>query len=528
VAGSQRESIQAVADVRHCGLGAGITARDGGLRLLTLALHRPATQHDATRTHLDFTAQGPHPSHATALSCGLSSWSALPMPKVLRHTLLSVRDLLVTAGPFVFITLALLALAYVVLDPTPPKKVVLATGPEQGAYAEFGKRYAALLKAHGIQVELRTTQGTSENLALLRDEASPVDLAFVQGGADLARAADDIANVGLVSLGSLFFEPVWLFYREDSATRLLKSPTLSSMAQLPGWKLNTGELGSGVPNLMNRLIEANGMDPKALSLQQLPQTPAVVSLLGGDIDALVFASAPESLMVQMLLQTPGIKLFDFAQAEAYSRRFPFLSPTTLPRGVVDLARDLPPADVHLVAPTATLVAKERTHPALIQLFVQAAHTIHGEPGWFQHKGDFPTGAHTELPLAKEADRFYRQGAPLLQRYLPFWLSNLIDRMWVVLVSIIAILLPLSRVVPPLYQFRIRSRIFRWYAQLRGVEDAMGKRPVAELLRALEDIDNRVEQVAVPLSYADELYSLRSHIQMVRRRLLAPDAELAGR
>ena len=446
------------------------------------------------------------------------------MPKVLRHTLLSVRDLAVTAGPFALIALLLLALAYWVLDPTPPKKVVLATGPEQGAYAEFGKRYAAMLKTHGIQVELQPTQGTAENLALLRDESSKVDLAFVQGGADLARAADDVANAGLVSLGSLFYEPVWLFYREDSANRLLKSPTLSSMAQLPGWKLNTGAPGSGVPNLMNRLIEANGIDPKSLTLLQQPQTPAVVSLLGGETDALVFASAPESLMVQMLLQTPGIKLFDFAQAEAYSRRFPFMSPATLPRGVVDLALDKPPADVRLVAPTATLVAKEGTHPALIQLFVQAAHAIHGEPGWFQRKGDFPSAAHTELPLAKEAERFYRQGAPLLQRYLPFWLANLVDRMWVVLGLIVAVLIPLSRVVPPLYQFRIRSRIFRWYAQLRGVEDALGKRPAAELLRELDDMDTRVEQVAVPLSYADELYSLRSHIQMVRQRLHAPGAE----
>ena len=446
------------------------------------------------------------------------------MPKVLRHTLLSARDLLVTAGPFALIALLLLVLAYLVLDPTPPAKVVLATGPDQGAYAEFGKRYAAMLKTHGIQVELRPTQGTSENLALLRDEASAVDIAFVQGGADLARAPGDIANAGLVSLGSLFHEPVWLFYREDAAQRLLKAPTLLSMAQLPGWKLNTGAPGSGVPNMMNRLIEANGIDPKSLTLLQQTQTPAVVSLLGGEIDALVFASAPESLMVQMLLQTPGIKLFDFAQAEAYSRRFPFMSPVTLPRGVVDLARDQPPADVHLVAPTATLVAKEGTHPALVQLFVQAASSIHGEPGWFQRKGEFPSGVQTELPLAKEAERFFRQGAPLLQRYLPFWLANLIDRMWVVLVSIIAILLPLSRVVPPLYQFRIRSRIFRWYAQLRGVEDAVGKRPMPELLKELQDIDNRVEQVAVPLSYADELYSLRSHIQMVRRRLQVPGAE----
>ena len=448
------------------------------------------------------------------------------MTKVIRYTLLSLRDLLVTAGPFLMVALGLLGLAYWVLDPNPPNKVVLATGPDQGAYAEFGKRYAAFLKQHGIRVELRATQGAAENLALLRDDASSVNLAFVQGGADIERGADDVANDGLVSLGSLFHEPVWLFYREDAAQRLLKSNALVSLAQLPGWKLNIGPPGSGSPLLMQRLLDANGIDRKTLTLLDQPQTPAVVALLGGEIDALVFASAPESLMVQMLLRTPGVKLFDFAQAEAYSRRFAFMSPVVLPRGVVDLARDMPSADVRLVAPTATLVAKESTHPALLQLFVQAAHGIHGEAGWFHRKGDFPSAAHTDLPLAKEAERFYKTGAPLLQRYLPFWLANLIDRMWVVLVSIIAILLPLSRVVPPLYQFRIRSRIFRWYAQLRGVEDSFGKRGQDELLRELVEIESRVEQIAVPLSYADELYSLRSHIQMVRTRLLAlPAARL---
>jgi TRAP-type uncharacterized transport system substrate-binding protein len=447
------------------------------------------------------------------------------MPRVIRNTLLSVRDLAVTVGPFLLITLLLLGAAYWVLDPTPPRRVVLATGAEQGAYAEFGKRYAEFLRQHGITVELRTTQGAAENLSLLRDPNSNVDIAFVQGGAGEQSDGDTDPDAGLVSLGSLFFEPVWLFYREDSAQRLLKRPDLTALSQLAGWQVNIGEPGSGVPNLMNRLLDANHIDRKTLALLQQPVTPAVVSFLGGQTDAIVFASAPESLMVQMLLQTPGVRLFDFAQAEAYSRRFAFMSPVTLPRGVVDLAADQPPADVHLVAPTATLVAKAGTHPALIQLFVQAAHGIHGEAGWFQHKGEFPKSANTERPLAKEAERYYRNGPPLLQSYLPFWLANLFDRMWPVLVTIVAILLPLSRTLPPLYAFRIRSRIFRWYAQLRGVEDAMGSRPADELVRELDAIEAHVERVTVPLSYTDELYSLRSHINMVRRRL--QQAPVAG-
>jgi len=444
----------------------------------------------------------------------------MPMPAKLRLTLLSFRDLLATAGPFILLAIALLAGAYWLLDPTPPNRVVLATGPEQGAYAEFGKRYAAELNKFGITVELRTTHGATENLRLLADPKAGVDIAFTQGGAADRRKAEDADEVPLVSLGSLFYEPVWLFYRTDSAQRLLRSPTLTSLRQLEGWRLNIGARGSGGPNLMLRMIDANDIERTALTPLRLEQTPAVMALLAGEIDALVFASAPESQMVQMLLQTPGIQLFSFAQADAYARRFPFLSPVVLPRGVVDLAQDVPPQDVRLVAPTASLVARDSTHPALIQLFVQTADKVHGGAGWFQRKGDFPSERNTERPLAKEAERFYKNGAPLLQRYLPFWLANLIDRMWPVLVTLIAVLIPLSRTLPPLYEFRVRSRIFRWYGQLRGVEDRIGTRDAEELLRELAGIERRVEQVTVPLSYADELYALRTHIQMVGNRLRA--------
>lgn len=448
------------------------------------------------------------------------------MTRMLRLTLLSVRDLLATAGPFVLLALALLLLAYWLLDPAPPKQVTLATGQERSDYAEFGARYAKALARDGIRVVQRGTHGAAENLALLRDPGSGVDIAFVQGGGEESGNAD-ARDEDLVSLGSLFYEPVWLFYREDAAQRLLKTPTLSSLAQLPGWRVSVGTPGSGVPQLMQRLFEANALDPKTLTLLPREQTPAVVELLDGSLDALVFASAPESLMVQMLLRTPGVKLFDFAQSEAYARRFAFLSPVVLPRGIVDLAADRPGADVHLVAPTAMLVARKDTHPALVQLFVQAAHQVHGGAGWFQRKGDFPNTRNTELPLADEAERFFKDGPPLLQRYLPFWLANLVDRMWVVLISIVAVLIPLSRVVPPLYEFRIRSRIFRWYGQLRTVEGAIGERPLADLLGELDGIEQRVGQISVPLSYADELYALRSHIGLVRQRLLSQPGAVSG-
>ena len=453
-------------------------------------------------------------------------------------SLLTLRHLLLTAGPFVLLAGGLLLLAYLVLQPNPPKHVVLATGVDQGAYAEFGKRYAEQLKKHGITVTLRSTQGAADNLALLRDPASGVDLAFVQGGADDggAGATSNTADTeqtapldaGLVSLGSVFFEPVWLFYRQDSAQRLVGQPTLSSLAQLAGAKLNIGAPGSGSPPLLQHLLAANHIQPGTIALLQQPTTPAVVDLLGGSIDAIALASAPEALMVQMLLQTPGIALFDFAQAEAYSRRFPFISAVRLPRGVVDLARDQPAADVQLVAPTATLLARDRLHPALVQLFVQAAQQVHGGAGWFQRKGDFPNAGNTERPLAPEAQRFYRNGVPWLQRYLPFWLANLADRMWLALLGIVAVLIPLGRVLPPLYEFRIRSRVFRWYARLRAVETNADQRSSVALLAELDQIEAHVGQIKVPLSYTDGLYALRSHIQMVRQQVQAGPPPAASR
>lgn len=442
------------------------------------------------------------------------------MPKILRHTLLSVRDLLVTAGPFIVLAVALLALAYWALDPTPPKRVVLATGPDQGAYTEFGQRYVEHLKRFGVTVELRKTQGSAENLRLLQDEKSGVDFAFVQGGAGRLHQPDEEAVEGLVALGSLFYEPVWLFYREAAAQEKFQQPTLSSLTQLKGWRINIGAPGSGITNLMRRLFEANGLDTGDLTVSRLEQTPAVMAFLAGEVDALVFVSAPESPMVQMLLQTPGVQLLDFAQAEAYSRRLPVVAPVTLPRGVIDLARDLPPTDVRLVAPTAMLVARDDAHPALQQLFVQAARAIHSQPGWFARKDEFPSTRNTVLPMSKEAQRYYDSGPPFLQRYMPFWVANLIDRMWVVLVSLIAILIPLSRVLPPLYELRIRSRIFRWYGRLRQIEENLTdpKADRAALLKEIDELDAKVERIHVPLSHADELYALRSHIELVRKKL----------
>ena len=429
-------------------------------------------------------------------------------------SLISLRDLLVASGPTIVLVAVACFIAYLVVDPAPPRQVRLATGQENSAYETFGQRYAKELKRDDIQVSVQRTLGSKENLERLqRGEA---DIAFVQSG---STSEEEAAQLGLASLGSLFTEPVWLFLREN-----VKANKLTA---LRGLRINLGPEGTGVPNLFRQVLAVNGVEPSELHISALENTPATVELLAGRIDGLVFSSAPEAPLIQMLLQTPGIRLFNFSQAEAYTRRLPFLTHVVLPRGIVDLGRDIPAQDYHLIAPTATLVAREDLHPALVDLFVKAAGEIHGGAGWFQQQGQFPSPKYTEIPVADEAAKYYRDGPPLLQRYMSFWLANLFDRLWVVVVALAALVIPLSKIVPPLYVWRVRSRVYRWYGELRAVEQALENVPEdqrrflrEDLVRRLDDIETRVNHISIPLAYADELYRLRSHIDFVRERVRA--------
>ena len=433
----------------------------------------------------------------------------------LRYTLLSLRDLLVSFGPFILLTAGLLGLAYWWLNPNPPPQVVLATGPEQSAYDTFGQRYAQALAAYGITVKLLPSDGSADNIELVR--SGRADLGFVQGGSGHIRPDDEDA---LRTLGSLFVEPLWLFYHEASAQRLNRQPRLTALTELRGWRVNVGTDGSGVPQLFTQLLDANHLAPNDLTLSRLAQTPATVAFLAQELDALVFASAPESPLVQMLLQTPGVRLLNVQQAQAYARRFGFLTPVVLPQGVVDLATNRPAQDLHLVASTTSLLARSDTHPAILQLFAQTAQTLHSPPGWFNRLREYPNLDLAEVPVAAEAERALNNGRPLMQRYLPFWLANLVERMWLALGLIIALALPLSRVLPPLYTFRIRSRVFRWYAELRDIETRAETEAAAidGLLHELDALEARAEKIPLPLAYTDELYALRHHIELVRQRL----------
>ena len=473
----------------------------------------------------------------------------------------ALMDWLPTVGGFVALVVVSLGLSFWWLDPMPPHKLVLATSTEQSAYHILGQRYRELLRPYGVEVEVKVTAGSLQNLRFLQEEdGPPVDVAFLQGGvAHAVVPQEHEAATGLTSLGGLFVEPVWVFYREDSAVRRLggcrseaqkeaeavrpsgrraklqlaaastpapskvvaeQCGVLPGLHALRGWRLNVGVEGSGPQVLSEQLLSVVGLGARDLSVSHLSNTAGVVELLEGRLDAMLFVSAPDAPLIQMLLQTPGIRLMAFEQAQAFTRKLPFVSAVTLPRGVVDLGRDLPAHDVPLIATTATLVAREGVHQRRVQLLMQAASRIHGRSGWFANAGEFPHAERSFFPLAEEASRYYKSGRPWLQRYLPFWLSNLVDRMWVTMLSIMVVLIPLSRLVPPLYVFQVRSRIFRWYARLREVETASSQpnADVSGLLSDLEELERTAAAIQVPLSYTEELYALRQHIDMVRERI----------
>lgn len=426
--------------------------------------------------------------------------------------LVSLRDLFATAWWIILIAGIGFAVAYQFVQPAPPNKIVIATGSEAGAYYQYAGRYATILARNGIQLEVKASAGSLENLERLKKDDAQV--AFVQGGVVEPKGDGDGADdSGLLSLGSMFYEPVWVFYRSERA--------LDRITDLRGKRIAIGQEGSGVRQLAQQLLAANEIEP-GNHLVPLAGLKAAEELQQGRIDAAFIIAAEKAPVVQVLLRSPGVKVMSFAQADAYQRRFPFLTKLTLPQGVADLVRDFPPQDVTLLAPTANLVVRDDLHPALQTLLLQAASEVHGQWGFFQKAGEFPAYKDALVPLSPEAARYLKSGPPFLQRYLPFWLAVLIDRLIVLLVPVVALLIPLLKVAPALYTWRVRSKIFRCYGELRFLEDDLKHHfeasRLAEYRKRLDALEEEASQLQVPLGFTDLVYTLREHVNLVRTAL----------
>jgi len=411
--------------------------------------------------------------------------------------------------PGILIIIAAFWVASRYIRPAPPDSFVMSTGAPGGAYHLYAERYRDILARDGVTIELRPSAGSTENLARLRDPASGVDAALVQGG-----IAGQESTAGLHSLGSLYYEPLWIFYRGAAELTLLN--------QLKGKRIAVGAEGSGTKALALQLLKAVGLDESSATLESIGGNAAADALGAGKIDVAFVVGATDAPIVQRLVKADGVRLLSLANAEAFNRRFPHLTPLTLPKGVIDLANQLPRQDIVLLAPTASLVVREDFHPALAFLLLNAATEIHSGSGVLQKHKEFPAARESEFTLSDQAERYYTGGPPFLRRYLPFWLANLIERMVVLLVPLFAVLIPAFKVLPAMIQWRVKSRVFRWYGEIRYLEEDLLRDPdeehIAAVLERLEEIERGVTNTSVPMSYADYAYNLRAHIQVVRNRV----------
>ena len=425
---------------------------------------------------------------------------------------MAVRDFLRDHWPAAAISAtaaAIGAAAVAMLLGMPPHRIVMATGPEGDAYYEIGKRYQAVLARANVDLQLVPSAGSVQNRALLRDPRSGVSVALIEGG--VGTQAD---SSQLQSLGTMFYEPVWWFYRPEIAE--------SGPDALRGRKVSIGPEGSGTRALSIELIQRAGT--LGQFAQVLPFSPrtAAEKLMAGDIDTAFMLSSWDSPAVQALLADDRIALSGFPHADALVAIYPFLSKLVLPKGVTDIPNNRPPADVTLIAAKASLVIRGDLHPAIQYLLLNAAAKIHSGPSIFNGANRFPAAEAIDIPLSDEAARFYKSGMPFLNDYFPFWMAALIGKLIILLIPVIGVLYPMVRFLPRLFDWAMRSKVLRIYGELRMLEDeiatAGGKADRNALTARLDNLEKEANHLRMPLAYASMLYTVRDHIGLVREAL----------
>ncbi|MBG0791324.1 MAG: ABC transporter substrate-binding protein [Desulfovibrionaceae bacterium] len=400
--------------------------------------------------------------------------------------------------------------AFQYVDPLPPGKVSILSGGPDGAYYGFANRYADYFAGQGYELEVIQTKGSMDNLSRLADPESTASAALMQGG--IAEPGD---LEGLESLGSVYYEPVWLFHK--------KGLKLKGLTNLKGRTIAVGPDGSGTAYLVRTLLAENGVTDETATLLPEGSGTAADKLVRGEIDALFTIAGLDSAAVRRLAgETGKVAIYSFKRADTYVRKHHYLTKLTLPVGGLDLVRDQPAKEITLLAPTANLVVKEDLHAAIKYLFLLAATEAHGKGDMFDGPGQFPNGRATLFPLGDEAESFYANGPPLLMRYLPFQIAITVERLKILLIPLLTLLFPLFKITPPAYRWQIRRRIFKWYKQLKALDlkayDLTDKDEARRMLHQLEVMDRMVLDTSVPLSYTDYIYSLRLHIRMIQQRM----------
>ncbi|MBV8046932.1 MAG: hypothetical protein JO171_07255 [Paludibacterium sp.] len=422
------------------------------------------------------------------------------------------RGLVATIALLVLAGLALSAAALWYVGSAAPSTLIIVSGPKGSVFDHTAQRYQQILAREGVTVRIVPTGGSVDNLRLLKDAHQKADVGFVLGG-----EAGAVADGRLVSLGSISYQPLLIFYRGEPR---------SLLSDFKGGRLDIGRPGTGTRELALTLLKLNGIVPGdgTQMIESLPGD-AVDALRHERIDAIfVMGDSASTDMMRELLHTPGIRLFNVTQADAYTRRVSYLNKLELPMGVLDVGKNIPPETTELIGPSVELVARAGLHPALSDLLLDAAREVHGKAGVLRKQGEFPSAVEHEIPLSEDARRYYTSGKSLLYRTFPFWLAGLIARALAVIVPLGLFLIPALKMAPAIYRWRIQSSIHRWYRALLDLEQEAHRRAddierLRELAHHLDHIERTVSKISVPAAFGEYLYGLRGHIKFVRERLL---------
>ncbi|SAK60016.1 TRAP-type transport system periplasmic component-like protein [Caballeronia temeraria] len=428
-------------------------------------------------------------------------------------------DLAVAVGVMMIVLVLLIWVTVRVIRPAPPGTLTISAGPEHSRFWIAAQQYRAILARNGVTLDVLTSSGTLDNLTRLADPASHVDLGFVQSGLTQVSnvLAPDTAHAGLMSLGTVSNWPIFVFYR---------GPELTRLSQFAGKRLAIGREGSGTRQIVLAMLRENGVrsndDARMLPLEG---EEAVNALLAGTVDvAFLRADSARPALMQTMIGTADIHLFDFRQAKAYTRIFPFLSTFDVPMGAFNLADNLPPENTVTIETTVELVARDTLHPALSDLLIEAAGEVHGGASLLQQAGEYPAPVAHDFPLSPDAERYYKSGKSFVYRTMPFWLASLADRLIVLVVPIVVILIPALHYVPPLYAWRVKSRFYRRYGELMALERSVFDDPSdpnhVRFMTKLDDIERDLNRLRMPLAYTDTFYALREHISYVRSQVEA--------
>jgi len=396
------------------------------------------------------------------------------------------------------------------LKPATQGKIVITTGAPGGIYNNFAERYAQILKRDGITLDIRSSSGSVENFDRLRNEDSEFQVGFIQSGTTDATEAP-----GLQAIAAISYEPIWVFYQGRG--------DYDRLGQLKGKRISLGVPGSGLRITANDLLTENGITSRNATLIELRGEDAFLQLQEKRLDAAFFIGRVNDPLIHKLLNS-GLKLMNFSQAEALVHKFPSLSKIVYPRGATSLVDDLPAHDVTLLASTAMLVSKESLHPALTYLLLDAANEIHHTPDFFTPRNYFPNQNIENFAISDETRRYFKSGRPFLQRYLPFWLANFLERRFAVLLPFIAVLFGLIQALPRIYDASMKKRLVVWYREIHLLEDEIWHTPnpsvekLQEWHDEIEEIDANSNQIDIPQRYYGDVYALKQAIRVVRERI----------